>query len=154
MNGTGFLGWNELRATTEIPAGDDVLVTFYPDDTYTPGTELLGPVSVADGLVSLHTLPVDTNVGMEITLVSDDLTDAPSLQEWSVSYRSSVHPSFQFDVTVDSGDIETNSIRELVNTARTFTDTPEIRYDNNETETNHVLRTVDLEIEVSVSRTA
>lgn len=149
----GFLGWDELRVDLDVPQGDEVYVTIYPDTNYTSGAQLIGPVDIRSGMLDLSPLPVDAQLGIEFSFVTDDLTDAPVIRERQASYRSDRHPSFPVQIHVDSDANAMANIDAIMNRVTIDTPAPEIDLSNQDSQTRHVLPRHDLVMDKQVDRT-
>ena len=85
---------------------------------------------------------------------TEDDSVTPVLDDWTMTYRRSERPSFEFDVHVSSAVADLIGLENIHNDISITTTTPEIRDDNNQDDHTHRFILTDLEITKIVDQTA
>lgn len=83
-----------------------------------------------------------------------DETKTPVLDDWTMTYRRTVRPSFTFDVHVSQEVADLIGLENIFNEVSISTSTPEIRTDNNVDDHTHRFILTDLEVVKRVDQAA
>jgi uncharacterized repeat protein (TIGR01451 family) len=156
----GLSSWGRLFSSGVIPDGTTLSYSIGRvvggEPTYDLGpqyTDISGPLP-DDGinLSGLNQPILVARVDFSTTQPEAPIFLSPTLRSLFATYRSDVWPEFTFVVEVDDP-IDSN-IRAIDNTVAIFTDTPELRTDNNQASANMNVLLTNLAVRKSVSQSS